>query len=201
MVLNVGFFPYLQCEYRILSSKKLYVSTPLSVANKGALLIDSRTPSSELNNCSSPLEMLHVLLQSFLVCIPLGLFIFFYFVFRCKTSTKGLVSRGNQIAIRDFIRQYTGPAFKVQFAACTTTDMNGERVYRILCYRDYKSKFAENMKTEYEDVTNLTQARLYSNTELTIKLDGQYEIDNDDQIVKLRYKSLVQLFWPFLQSQ
>ena len=79
-----------------------------------------------------------------------------------------------------------GPAFKVQFAICVTTDLRGRRIYRILCYRDYRSEFADKMKMEFEDVTNLTQAKLYTNTEVTIKLDGRYQIDNDDHMVGLR---------------
>ena len=96
-----------------------------------------------------------------------------------------MVNRLNAFGICDFIRQYTGPSFKVQFAICVKNDVNGKS-YSILCYRDYRSEFAESMKRGYEDVTILTQARLYTNTEVAIKLDGRFQIDNEDQMVKLR---------------
>ena len=119
-----------------------------------------------------------------------GLFSMTYFIFfrssRCKASTEGLVNRDNPHVICDLVQQYTGPAFKVQFAICEAAIMNGKRNYRILCYRDYRSELADNMKREYEDVTNLTEAKLYSNTEVTIKLDGRYQIDNQEQMVKFR---------------
>jgi len=44
--------------------------------------------------------------------------------------------------------------------------MNEGIIYFVVCHKDYRNEFAENMKRAYEDVTNLSHAKLYANAEV-----------------------------------
>ena len=109
-----------------------------------------------------------------------------YSTFRCKAATEVLVNRENPAGICDLIHQCTGPAFKVQFAMCEGTDISGKRIFRVLCYRPYRSAQADDIKKTYEDVIVQFYAKLFTKTHVTITLEGQYKIDNENQAVALR---------------
>ena len=46
--------------------------------------------------------------------------------------------------------------------------MNEGIIYLVLRHKNYRNEFAENMKRAYEDVTNLSQAKLYANPEVVL---------------------------------
>ena len=46
--------------------------------------------------------------------------------------------------------------------------MNEGIIYLLLRHKNYLAEFAENMKSAYEDVTNLSHAKLYANQEVVL---------------------------------
>jgi len=44
--------------------------------------------------------------------------------------------------------------------------MNDGIICFVLRHKNYRNEFAENMKRAYEDVTNLSHAKLYANAEV-----------------------------------
>jgi len=94
--------------------------------------------------------------------------------------------------IGSLIQRFTGPTFNAHFVMCNRGSGIGRRRYCIVCYTDYKREAFDDFISDYQyQATYLALFRLYTNTEITVRLEGRYNIDNNDQEVMLRFTNYV----------
>ena len=90
-------------------------------------------------------------------------------------------------AISNFIQRFTGPVFNAHIVMCHRGTGIGRRRFCVVCYKDYKREAFDDFISEYQyQATYLALFRLYTNTAITVRLEGCYTIDNHDQAVMLR---------------